>query len=485
MRVHLGLAFGLVLLLVMSSRAYDNGAPFSKMPPLGWSSWVGLGPEGSPPEFDYCDEQSVKEAIDDFMSLGFYDHGYRHFHLDDCWAGGRNASGYLYPETDHFPNGLQPLVDYAHSKGLAFGVYTCAGTQTCVGNRPGSKDHWMQDAAYFASVGIDWVKMDWCNTDGMDPETTYSLMGAAMNFSGRPMHFNLCEWGKQDPWKWAGSIAQSWRATGDHVGTWESTKEIIGSIQEVVEAGYTGGPYAWNDMDMLETGNYNQSAHANHKEGNMTAIEYKTEFSMWAISASPLVVTTRIKSCTAQPVPSGTTCSIQLLEQISNAACHLNASFGCLSNGSMWTSDGCRGSFSCYHNNVTCNVDGDGTHVCSCQPQVCKPALTDLQREILFNDEVIAINQDVTPQGKTVHAGDDTVWSRKLSDNSVAVALYNSDDNDKSIGFQLKDIGFDSGVKVAVRDLWAHSDNGTITDAFDPVTVLPHQTIVLRLTEAK
>lgn len=72
-------------------------------------------------------------------------------------------------------------------------------------------------------------------------------------------------------------------------------------------------------MDMLESGNYEQAAHANGKESNMTSLEYAplptargdlwhvpppislllvtrgryhTEMSMWAISASPLVVTT-------------------------------------------------------------------------------------------------------------------------------------------------------------------------------------------------
>merc|ERR1712003_167383 len=50
-------------------------------------------------------------------------------------------------------------------------------------------------------------------------------------------------------------------------------------------------------MDMIESGNYKQAAHANGKQGNMTAIEYKTEFSMWAILASPLVITTPIINC--------------------------------------------------------------------------------------------------------------------------------------------------------------------------------------------
>jgi hypothetical protein len=63
----------------------------------------------------------------------------------------------------------------------------------------------------------------------------------------------------------------------------------------------------WNDLDMLETGCGVQCAHANGKEANMTDIEYKTEFSMWAISASPIQVTTRIMNCTNTSGP--VTCS--------------------------------------------------------------------------------------------------------------------------------------------------------------------------------
>ena len=38
---------------------------------------------GEHPIFDYCDETSVKRAADAFVELGFTDHGYHHFHLDD------------------------------------------------------------------------------------------------------------------------------------------------------------------------------------------------------------------------------------------------------------------------------------------------------------------------------------------------------------------------------------------------------------------
>jgi len=50
--------------------------------------------------------------------------------------------------------------------------------------------------------------------------------------------------------------------------------------------------------------------------------------------------------------------------------------------------------------------------------------LNDVQRTILLNKEVIAINQDVTPQGRPVSDGDLTLWARHLSDGSIAVALY-------------------------------------------------------------
>jgi hypothetical protein len=41
----------------------------------------------------------------------------------------------------------------------------------------------------------NWVKMDWCHTDGADPSEVYPKMSAAMNTSGRHMHFNLCDGG--------------------------------------------------------------------------------------------------------------------------------------------------------------------------------------------------------------------------------------------------------------------------------------------------
>jgi hypothetical protein len=63
--------------LVSSGLSYDNGSPNARLPTLGWSSWVALGPGAEHPIFDYCDEFSVKQSADAFIEVGLYAAGYR------------------------------------------------------------------------------------------------------------------------------------------------------------------------------------------------------------------------------------------------------------------------------------------------------------------------------------------------------------------------------------------------------------------------
>ena len=34
-------------------------------------------------------------------------------------------------DTERFPKGMKYVADYVHSKGLKFGIYSCAGQLTC------------------------------------------------------------------------------------------------------------------------------------------------------------------------------------------------------------------------------------------------------------------------------------------------------------------------------------------------------------------
>jgi len=83
-----------VALALSLAAAYDNGSP-ARLPPMGWSSWIALGPGATPPIFDYCDEQSVKNSIDAFVELGFPELGWKHIHLDECVQGAATAAPLL------------------------------------------------------------------------------------------------------------------------------------------------------------------------------------------------------------------------------------------------------------------------------------------------------------------------------------------------------------------------------------------------------
>ena len=50
-----------------------------------------------------------------------------------------------------------------HSKGLKFGIYEDFGVKTCAGY-PGVEYHLQMDAQQFANWGVDYVKLDGCNS---------------------------------------------------------------------------------------------------------------------------------------------------------------------------------------------------------------------------------------------------------------------------------------------------------------------------------
>jgi alpha-galactosidase len=92
--------------------------------------------------------------------------------MDDCWANPtRDKDGAMYADPARFPSGLPALIEWLHAREFKLGVYIDAGTTTCstgmrnVTNVTGSFGHYEQDAATFASWGVDYVKMDWCSTE--------------------------------------------------------------------------------------------------------------------------------------------------------------------------------------------------------------------------------------------------------------------------------------------------------------------------------
>ncbi len=77
----------------------------------------------------YCDvnETLIRETIDAIVSTGLNKKGYEYVNVDDCWQSSRNPNGTIMADPTTFPSGMKALADYAHSKGIKFGLYSSAG----------------------------------------------------------------------------------------------------------------------------------------------------------------------------------------------------------------------------------------------------------------------------------------------------------------------------------------------------------------------
>ena len=85
---------------------------------------------------------------------------------------------------------------------LNFAVrYTCGG-------KFGSLDHEVIDAKTYASWGVDYLKYDNCYNEGRagTPQISYQRfnnMSQALNATGRPILYSMCNWGEDGPWNFA------------------------------------------------------------------------------------------------------------------------------------------------------------------------------------------------------------------------------------------------------------------------------------------
>lgn len=270
-----------------SAQKFEN---LAMTPPMGWNSWNKFA----------CDvsEQLIMETADAMAASGMKAAGYEYVVIDDCWQVGRDSMGFIVADPVRFPSGIKALADYVHSKGLKFGIYSCAGTETC-GGRPGSRGHEFQDAYMYAQWGVDYLKFDWCKTEGQNAEESYRLMSQKLKEAGRPIVFSLCEWGDNKPWNWGKEIGHLWRTTGDiydcfdcekNHGTWSSWGVMrILDMQDGLRK--YAGPGHWNDPDMLEVGN-----------GGLSVNEARAHFSMWCMLAAPLIAGNDLRNMNAETI---------------------------------------------------------------------------------------------------------------------------------------------------------------------------------------
>ncbi len=293
-------------------------------PMMGWLSWNVV--------LSNVSASLLRETADAFHDKGLYDAGYRWLGIDDDWHCGpeRPADGIPAPNRDRFPEGMAAVGDYLHDRGFKFGIYSTAALATC-DNKFGSYLHEDVDAREYARWGVDFLKYDYCHVPSLKlgdgtyqhqptAEYLYGRMRDAIKRSGRPIVLYMCEWGSTKPWTWAHRVdAPMWRATHDHRDGWmgrileeDVHKQGIGvwqALQIWPELWPYTGVNHFSDADMLCIGirgrglassiilegvSRRKEDGAFIKDGKpylgMTSDEAKTEFVMWCMWSSPLML---------------------------------------------------------------------------------------------------------------------------------------------------------------------------------------------------
>ena len=286
-----------------------------KTPPLGWNTWNTYN--------DFINESIVKANADALVSSGMRDAGYQYVIIDDGWyLPDRDADGNIQADPIKFPSGMKALGDYIHSLGLKFGIYGAPHFYACsqstfqlllsFGLTPeeaiatgvalpgavGSLNHEQQDADTYASWGVDFLKFDWCSFDAsVDYHINlFTRMRTALKNTGRdivysinPVSYILTNGPAVLPkTNWTG-IANMWRIAQDLGPQW-----LLGNGYNGVETNIEidaplysqAGASHWNDPDMLVIGVDNPSYFG---PTVLTPEEGRSNFSMWAMLAAPLI----------------------------------------------------------------------------------------------------------------------------------------------------------------------------------------------------
>jgi alpha-galactosidase len=257
-------------------------------PPMGWDAWPSLAPAQT--------DAQIRTEANLMISTGLAAAGYNILDVSDIASASHTATGQLTFSTTTFPYGMGALAAYIHSLGLKVGMYTDPGPITCAGPQAaGMFLHEAQDAATYASWGIDYVQADRCSEDeayanyqtlyGLQDaqNEAYGLIGQALSLSSHPPIYMA----ESAIYGYPGDGANTWlwgKSAG--INTYRTHTDISPSsttIMSILEAQPSFAPYSgpgvFADADVLMTG-----------LSPLTDQQGLTHFAMWSMLSSPLFI---------------------------------------------------------------------------------------------------------------------------------------------------------------------------------------------------
>ena len=417
----------------------------SPTPMMSWLTWNWFARSIS--------HDKMIEIAKGMEKYGLIDAGFNTIVLDDAWAKPTSDKNDLTYNVAKFPvgiSGLKAALKKINSK-IKIGIYSDAGTMTCENYQPGSYGHEAQHIAMFDSWGVDMLKYDFCNSEA-DSKTSYSQMGKVINKLNEerkakgaiPFVFNICEWGKTEPWTWGAEAGgSSWRATSDAREDWigdNSLPGVIGGVDVVRRLWMYAGVNRFNDLDMMCIGLHGLGGPSNYTLGHqqnggkivgLNDAQSRSQMSLWCMLASPLALT-----CDLRETPMGEANSNQTMPN---------------------------------------------------------PLITKSDIETLTNAEILAINQDPLGQqaeymeaistGNTNYSNHGyDVYVKDLVNGRIAVSVNNRGGSEIVVpAINLTDIYLQSNVVYTAREVWSKKE-ANIKKVLNVGTLKPYETKVYVLS---
>lgn len=417
----------------------------SPTPMMSWLTWNWFARSIS--------HEKMIEIAKGMEKYGLIDAGFNTIVLDDAWAKPTSDKNDLTYDVAKFPvgiSGLKAALKEINSK-IKIGIYSDAGTMTCENYQPGSYGHEAQHIALFDSWGVDMLKYDFCNSEA-DSKTSYSQMGKVINKLNEerkakgaiPFVFNICEWGKTEPWTWGAEAGgSSWRATSDAREDWigdNSLPGVIGGVDVVRRLWMYAGVNHFNDLDMMCIGLHGLGGPSNYTLGHkqnggkivgLNDAQSRSQMSLWCMLASPLALT-----CDLREIPMGEANSNQTMPN---------------------------------------------------------PLITKSDIETLTNAEILAINQDPLGQqaeymeaistGNTNYSNHGyDVYVKDLVNGRIAVSVTNRGGSEIVVpAINLTDIYLQANVVYTAREVWSKKE-ANIKKVLNVGTLKPYETKVYVLS---
>lgn len=309
-----------LILLVISSAIFAQTCiqDFAPEPPLGFNSYDSYR--------SHLTEDKAYALID-VMAEKYLPFGYEYFVMDAGWYSTLNPEkhqdleletfGVFVVHPEYFPNGIKVLIDYAHQKGLKFGVWIMRGisreavkqnlripgtsyfardiadTNNICGwsrsnygvdmTRPGAQVYYKTVIDSLARWGIDFIKVD----DMVPNPQEIIAIARAIEEGGHTMIYSLSPGDVHHPahlpyYKRANML----RITRD---IWDNPLSIEKGFIAWDKFQTISGPGFWLDMDMIPFGRLDV-VDQRARQSQLNQNQMRTFIGQRALAASPLLI---------------------------------------------------------------------------------------------------------------------------------------------------------------------------------------------------